>query len=199
MNRQGNLNEFLDISAGNGTYAPRQRQAYQSKRLQQVISDFRKRQKTGSPTPDRAKSRPANNERSDSGSSTSGSEEQPPTKKQKGKTTVAGGGGHSSKGMGKVGPSKSRRGRKAASRGRGLGGAGAQKGRKLDTENDDSGISDGKDDSFVPVDASDFVVEREVNLRPRPKPRPRYKGATQGDSISVLIEGNGEPAGSPSA
>ncbi|KAJ2922364.1 hypothetical protein H1R20_g14740, partial [Candolleomyces eurysporus] len=43
LNRQGNLNDFLDISGGGGTMAPRQRQAYASKRLQEVVSDFRKR------------------------------------------------------------------------------------------------------------------------------------------------------------
>lgn len=41
-NRQGNLNEFLDIGDG-GTHAPRKRQAYASKRLQQVVTDFRKK------------------------------------------------------------------------------------------------------------------------------------------------------------
>lgn len=41
MNKQGNLNEFFDVSAGSGTYAPRKRQAYSSKRLQQVVSEFR--------------------------------------------------------------------------------------------------------------------------------------------------------------
>ncbi|KAH8829812.1 PIN domain-like protein [Flagelloscypha sp. PMI_526] len=45
--KQGNLNEFFDISAGSGTLAPRQRQAYSSKRLQQVISDYRKTKNGG--------------------------------------------------------------------------------------------------------------------------------------------------------
>ncbi|KIY43975.1 PIN domain-like protein [Fistulina hepatica ATCC 64428] len=42
-NVQGNLNEFLDISSGSGTHAPRRRDAYASKRLQEVVSNFRKR------------------------------------------------------------------------------------------------------------------------------------------------------------
>jgi hypothetical protein len=41
LNKQGNLNEFFDITVGTGVYAPRKRQPYASKRLQQVISDFR--------------------------------------------------------------------------------------------------------------------------------------------------------------
>lgn len=51
LNKHGNLNNYLDISAGSGTYAPRQRQVYASKRLQQVITDFRKRQKSSSLSP----------------------------------------------------------------------------------------------------------------------------------------------------
>ncbi|KAG1750845.1 hypothetical protein EDB19DRAFT_2009468 [Suillus lakei] len=35
MNRQGNLNSFFDVVPGSGSYAPRKRQAYGSKRLQQ--------------------------------------------------------------------------------------------------------------------------------------------------------------------
>ncbi|KAG8908001.1 DNA repair protein rad2 [Tulasnella sp. 403] len=42
INRQSNLNGFFDISAGAGSYAPRQRQTYASKRLQKVVADFRK-------------------------------------------------------------------------------------------------------------------------------------------------------------
>ncbi|KAI4518714.1 PIN domain-like protein [Schizophyllum commune Loenen D] len=42
-NKQGTLNSFLDVSLGTGTHAPRKRQAYASKRLQQVVSDFRKK------------------------------------------------------------------------------------------------------------------------------------------------------------
>ncbi|KAI5836392.1 hypothetical protein K523DRAFT_258483 [Schizophyllum commune Tattone D] len=41
--KQGTLNSFLDVSLGTGTHAPRKRQAYASKRLQQVVSDFRKK------------------------------------------------------------------------------------------------------------------------------------------------------------
>ncbi|KAH7884449.1 hypothetical protein F5I97DRAFT_1812007 [Phlebopus sp. FC_14] len=44
MNRQGNLNGFFDMAPGAGSYAPRKRQAYGSKRLQQVVADFRKEQ-----------------------------------------------------------------------------------------------------------------------------------------------------------
>ncbi|KIK41973.1 hypothetical protein CY34DRAFT_172258 [Suillus luteus UH-Slu-Lm8-n1] len=44
MNRQGNLNSFFEVAPGSGSYAPRKRQAYGSKRLQQVVTDFRNQQ-----------------------------------------------------------------------------------------------------------------------------------------------------------
>jgi DNA excision repair protein ERCC-5 len=44
MNRQGNLSSFFDVAPGSGSYAPRKRQAYGSKRLQQVVTDFRTQQ-----------------------------------------------------------------------------------------------------------------------------------------------------------
>ncbi|KAF7336705.1 PIN domain-like protein [Mycena venus] len=50
LNKQGDLNGYFDI-AGSGTVAPRQRQAYASKRLQQVVSDFRKKRKHSSKSP----------------------------------------------------------------------------------------------------------------------------------------------------
>ncbi|KAG9018251.1 DNA repair protein rad2 [Tulasnella sp. 427] len=45
INKQSNLNSFFDITAGTGSYAPKQKQAYASKRLQKVVSDFRKKGK----------------------------------------------------------------------------------------------------------------------------------------------------------
>ncbi|KAJ7285096.1 PIN domain-like protein [Mycena rebaudengoi] len=50
LNKQGDLNGFFDVS-GSGTAVPRKRQAYTSKRLQQVVSDFRKKRKRGSHSP----------------------------------------------------------------------------------------------------------------------------------------------------
>ncbi|KAG9314986.1 hypothetical protein JVU11DRAFT_4095 [Chiua virens] len=56
-NKQGDLNMFLELESGAGSYAPRRRQAYTSKRLQQVVSDFRKERekaqgrKAGTPGP----------------------------------------------------------------------------------------------------------------------------------------------------
>ncbi|KIJ52582.1 hypothetical protein M422DRAFT_776205 [Sphaerobolus stellatus SS14] len=46
-NRQGTLDNYFDVSLGGGNYAPRKKQAYSSKRLQQVVADFRAKQKRG--------------------------------------------------------------------------------------------------------------------------------------------------------
>ncbi|KZT53232.1 hypothetical protein CALCODRAFT_520157 [Calocera cornea HHB12733] len=44
VNKQGTLSSYFDVSVGSGAYEPRKRQAYSSKRLQKVVSDFRKEQ-----------------------------------------------------------------------------------------------------------------------------------------------------------
>jgi DNA excision repair protein ERCC-5 len=87
MNKQGNLNEFFDVTSGNGVYPPRKRQAYTSKRLQKVVSDFRAGQskgrgRTGTP-------RVGRNEGPDSGSNTDGDsgKKKAKTRKRKRKKT----------------------------------------------------------------------------------------------------------------
>lgn len=52
-NKQGTLSAFFDISVGTGTYAPRKKQAYASKRLQKIVQDYRKerKQQGGSTSP----------------------------------------------------------------------------------------------------------------------------------------------------
>ncbi|KAJ6576602.1 PIN domain-like protein [Mycena vulgaris] len=64
LNKQGDLNGFFDVT-GSGTVAPRKRQAYTSKRLQQVVSDFRKKRKHGSKSP--AADAPSANSQSEDG------------------------------------------------------------------------------------------------------------------------------------
>ena len=44
MNKQGTLNEFFGVNSAGGVIAPRNRKAYASKRLQQVVNDFREQQ-----------------------------------------------------------------------------------------------------------------------------------------------------------
>lgn len=45
LNKQGNLNEFFGINSAGGHIAPRNRKAYASKRLQQVVNDYREQQR----------------------------------------------------------------------------------------------------------------------------------------------------------
>jgi DNA excision repair protein ERCC-5 len=161
LNRQGNLNDFFDVSSGSGTAVPKKAQAYASKRLQQIVSDFRKQQKdTGqvdSSTP---------------GTSEDDTEEtgevEKPSKKRK-RTKKDGGN--------VAGTKKSARGR---GRGRGKGGAvRGGRGKQAETSSATVADSDSADDTtFKDVDV---VPDRplEKTLRPRPKPRPVGKAAQQ--------------------
>ncbi|KAG5339808.1 hypothetical protein C0989_003489 [Termitomyces sp. Mn162] len=55
LNKQSNLTEFFDMSAGSGSFAPKKRQAYTSKRLQNIVDDFRrKRGRSSSNIPSRS-------------------------------------------------------------------------------------------------------------------------------------------------
>ncbi|KAJ7593265.1 hypothetical protein C8J56DRAFT_778967 [Mycena floridula] len=56
INKQSKLDDFLNLTGG-ASHAPRIRQVYDSKRLQQVVSDFRKKRKT-----DTSKSNPETSE-----------------------------------------------------------------------------------------------------------------------------------------
>lgn len=134
------------MNAGTGTYAPCNRQAYASKRLQQVVSDFRnKRKKDNTPAiPSRERSR----------SESSGDE--PAVKKKK---TVA----------------RGNRKTRAKIPGRGRGGHGPTLPSKNSTVCSDDDTEDGefppniKEGIEIPPDP--VAVAR---LRPRPKPRPAY-------------------------
>ncbi|KAG5651364.1 hypothetical protein H0H81_008933 [Sphagnurus paluster] len=48
LNKQSNLNDFFNLGSGSGTLAPKKRQAYASKRLQNVVDEFRKKRARGS-------------------------------------------------------------------------------------------------------------------------------------------------------
>ncbi|KAJ3515418.1 hypothetical protein NLJ89_g1771 [Agrocybe chaxingu] len=170
LNRQGDLNHYLDISAGSGTHAPRQRQAYASKRLQQVISDFRVRQRSGSSTP--APSGSPNRDESKNGDSDA-SDIEPPTKKRK-KSAV---GQDSTKGKGRTqGTASQSKHGKASSRG----------GRKRRSTRKPS-----SEDDFLPSDDADGYAAEKPGLstsvegsRPRPKPRPICKAGNDAKASS---------------
>lgn len=158
MNKQGDLNEFFDISSGSGTRAPRQRQAFASRRLQQVISDFRKQQRSGSITPEsRSPSRATSK---DSGSGNESNDPEPVAKKKKTK------GKPSTRGR-QVGTRSSRRQGSRISK--------AIQMPQINTTRDMT-MSDG-DGDFLPRDTAVGGAERE--LRPRVKPRPAYRAAKE--------------------
>ena len=194
LNRQGNLNEFLDISAGSGTHAPRKGRTYESKRLQQVISEFRKRtrQGSGSSTPAPASEHGDDNSQDESEdilegtsrkrqrtprSSTVTGERESAVKK--GRTTVS----STSRGNEKAGSRSVARGN-GRGRGRGRGGtrirARKSKAQESSSEVSEESVNEDRDsDVFVPAPTQDAVAGEngEVNLRPRPRPRPTYKAA----------------------
>ncbi|TFY67189.1 hypothetical protein EVG20_g4030 [Dentipellis fragilis] len=181
LNKQGNLNEYFDVAAGGSTtYAPRKRQAYASKRLQQVVSDFRKQQRKGtfaSPQPD-------------DGSSGSEDEYQESSTSSK------------AKGKGKkAATTTAKKAGTARGRGRGAGQAreSANGGDASETESADS-----SDDEFVGRDAgvgqsTSGTTSRGASAAPqtqpkpmlRPRPRPAYKGAQGSSGPAVGVAGAG--------
>ena len=206
LNRQNNLNEFLDISAGSGTHAPRKNRAYESKRLQEVISEFRRRKKqrseSNTPVPG---SQTADGNSQDESESMKEVEEGTSRKRQrkqtngetaakkKGRKTTA---SSASRGKGKSATSS------AVTRGRGRSGSGPTRtrARKSKAQESSSELSeqmneDEDSDVFVPGPAKDAISETgEVNLRPRPRPRPTYKGARD-----PVVEVTGGEASAPNA
>ncbi|KAK0469719.1 uncharacterized protein EV420DRAFT_1496229 [Desarmillaria tabescens] len=140
MNRQGNLNGFFDVAAGSGTFAPRRRQAYASKRLQQVVSDFRKKRKAGA-----SSSGSVDEEGSDSGVS----EEDTPVKKRS-KSSARG-----------------KKGRESAShrRGRGRGRGRPSSTRKMSEPS--SGEDAEFSEAVITIEAP---LSAQLRPRPKPKP-----------------------------
>ncbi|KAF6754385.1 flap structure-specific endonuclease [Ephemerocybe angulata] len=156
VNQQSNLNDFLGVGGGSGTMAPRQRQAYASKRLQEVVKDFRKRRAGAS----REQSAAVEAKEDDDAAGTKRKG------KAKAKPVAAEGDEAGEAGIETSSTTK----RKTAPRKK----AGAAKGRgkkKASTPNesdDDSGSEfDETGDGTVDVE-----VPLKVELRPRPKPRP---------------------------
>jgi len=168
LNKQGVLNEFLDISAGSGTHAPRQRYRYASKRLQQVVSDFRKQQKSGSVTP--ASRSPPRAPSRDEGT---GNDREPfsvelPAAKRRKKT----------------------KGKRPA-RGKGVGTRGNRRSigkSSKDSSAQDITTSDGEDEFVPPQDGLEEVV-KERDLRPRVKPRPAYRTAKEKQGSALVSDG----------
>ncbi|KAI9440023.1 PIN domain-like protein [Lactarius indigo] len=159
LNKQGNLKEYFGVSSG-GLVAPRNRRNYTSKRLQQVVDDFREQRRKETATTRTNDDTPEES----SSSSSEGGEGVPPTapvaKRNRGR------GGFSSKGV-----TRKSRGRGGARGGR----AGTSRKRKRSVTTSISG-----DDPS----GSDLLSESKSKTPPllggtasRPKPRPLYQRA----------------------
>ncbi|KAI0077931.1 PIN domain-like protein [Panus rudis PR-1116 ss-1] len=140
VTRQDNLNAFFDVPTGGGV--PRKRQAYSSKRLQQVVSDFRKKQRAGSIS---AQSQ-ANSE---SGNDDESANERPKKKRKSNAKSGASAG----------------RGR---GRGRGARGTGT---KRTASKTADVDASDSEVQGTGPVTAEDARTPAESRPRPKPRPR----------------------------
>ncbi|KAL1738662.1 hypothetical protein HDZ31DRAFT_69757, partial [Schizophyllum fasciatum] len=180
-NQQGTLNAFLDVTGETGAQAPRRRQAYASKRLQQVVSDFR-RKRAGLAGEGQA-------ENEDEGAENGG---EPPRKRRKtatgkgrGKTaTTRKGKGKGravtaqiEEGSGEEGAVEVRPKRAATARVMKTTARTRKKGKKRAGESeDDEGFSedDGDSDDDYAGDGGEIAKEAEETVaRPRPRPRPR--------------------------
>jgi DNA excision repair protein ERCC-5 len=150
LNKQSDLNSFFDVNAGTGTYAPRNRKAYASKRLQQVVTEFRNKRKraSASPTPTPTQSESASED------------EIARTNRRK------------TKGKGEVQASTSRGPRRARGR-QGGRGASSRKKPRAPVRDDDSEFPASGGEGCLEIPPDPVVVAR---LRPRPKPRPAFKG-----------------------
>ncbi|KAI0783664.1 hypothetical protein C8Q75DRAFT_430432 [Abortiporus biennis] len=179
--RQGNLNTFFDVPTGGAGAAPRKRQVYTSKRLQQVVSDFRKQQ--------RAKSSSA----STSGDAVSGSSSEIESEGQEGRPTKK---RRKNVNDGVKGKGKTKATARGRGKGRGKGGRIGSRGAKRmtkDKSTSPSGDDEFKDDENV-FAGEDDTVNRPLESRPvglRPRPRPAYRGKR---SVGPVDVEEGEPA-----
>ena len=148
-NKQGNLGSFFDIPTGGG--APRKRQAYSSRRLQQVVADYRAKRASdsGAAAPSASNSGEESNHEDEDG--------QPKPKKRR-KTNGSGTAGRPT--------SRGRRGRGASTRGRG-------NGREFPAENEAQPSSNEAESSDHRVTESPPAPSKP---KPKPKPVRRKKG-----------------------
>lgn len=152
---QGSLSEWVSARAGNSSdaanLAPRKKEVYTSRRLQQVVADFRKRRKAGSVVP----SQGGRDDDQDQDDGADRNDDEPVKKRQR------------------KAKSNSRGGKNGRGRGRGRGGATSSNTRKSKAGgggDDDDDYNEGSGDGD---DANAPVVQPASELRPRPRPRPR--------------------------
>jgi len=171
LNQQSNLNEYFGVNSAGGVIAPRNRKAYASKRLQQVVNDFReqRRRATETSNKDKNKNDDADADSEQSSSSSEGDIEAPP------KPTAKRG---KARGGSSVGDAGKRRGRGGRGRGSVRGArAGPSRKRKRSVTSTCSGGSDGADS-----DGQDLRSQGKTPPPPpsgtasRPRARPAFRG-----------------------
>ncbi|KAL1949520.1 hypothetical protein VTO73DRAFT_8401 [Trametes versicolor] len=164
---QGNLAGFFDLPVG-ASAAPRKRQAYASKRLQQVVQDFRKQQakQRGSPTP------APDGDDAGAGSDYEGTEKAARRPAKKRKTTQSEGKGKEVAG-GADEPAA--RGGKGRGRGRGRGAKRTSRKRAKTPSESEEEVDDVPAEGQSSGEPVPSVSREELGLRPRPKPRPVYR------------------------
>ncbi|KLO08780.1 PIN domain-like protein, partial [Schizopora paradoxa] len=184
MNRQGTLNDFVDIAGGSGTtLEPRKRQAYTSKRLQELVSAHRQEQKRkAAAADDDASDDDVQNAAANSSSSKKGPVKRARKRKSpnlKNGEAIAGGEAselpdvENHSGTGQVPrSSKAKRGSGSRGRGRGRGGKARGGSRSQTGASRKTVDSNSSEDEFVPP-STDAAPTREIKLRERPKPRKR--------------------------
>ena len=154
INKQSNLTEYFDVSAGMGAFVPRKRQVYTSKRLQDVVADFRKRQK-----PDSSTSAPESMEESRRSETDDDDVDEYNEGSRKKRKTGQRGRGVKNKGSTIASNGKRAKGKRGTRKS-------SKKTKEVDSEDES------------PVNSDDEVHESTlsaVQLRPRPRPRPVYK------------------------
>lgn len=166
LNQQGNLNEYFRVNSAGGVIAPRNRKTYASKRLQQVVNDFREQRRRAIET--------SKNDNEDAGaveeqssSSSEGDTEAPPQPTAKrGKAR----GGSSVDDAGK------RRGRGGRGSARGAR-AGPSRKRKRSVTSASSGGADGADsDGQDRGSQSKTPPPLPSGTASRPRARPAFRG-----------------------
>ncbi|KAH8994897.1 PIN domain-like protein [Lactarius akahatsu] len=158
LNKQGNLKEYFGVSSG-GLVAPRNRRTYTSKRLQQVVDDFREQRRketVAARTND-------DTQRQESSSESLSEEEAPPTAPVVAKRNRGRGGFSSSKGA--TGKSRGRGGARG-----GRAGSSRKRKRSVTTSGDDPSGSDLPSEAKTPPPLLGGTASR-------PKPRPLYQRA----------------------
>lgn len=170
LNKQGDLSEFFSVPSGAGTVAPRKRQAYSSKRLQQVVTEFRREQVKNR---DRSASTPSPEH--DDGECGAGLAIEDPPLNKKRKTAV------SRKGKDKEIRQTEAKGKKN----RGTRTAGAVKSRKRRHSSGDDHSDDRPDSEKESAESQEVRLDLapsaplSVQLRPRVKPRVRKAKAPE--------------------